>query len=296
MSPGMRLSSLEHRPVGHPAGRGPVATLRDGPPPSLPDARLAPGPSVWPVGAPEVCDPADVLLSRMLGTVMSFVPASVALGLKVGERLTVEGIIVFGAQEGDVDAAAPLIGRLSDLEPIDPFNPRRAAASGAGVLWAADAGGVESVAGSMYGRHLRRHGFGVPVTMYFRSDGRIISGLALLRALHAPPFDAHEVELLLELRPFLETAMEFTGAHEPVVSDVLPAAGLTAREAEVAGLVADGLSNAGIAVALGMSEATVKAHLTRVYAKLGVRSRTELAVLLPRRTEPPSAAVEAGAA
>jgi DNA-binding CsgD family transcriptional regulator len=77
---------------------------------------------------------------------------------------------------------------------------------------------------------------------------------------------------------------------------VLSIAGLTAREAEVARLVAGGLSNGRIAVALGMSEATVKAHLTRVYAKLGVRSRTQLAVLMPKFAEPAAAAVEAGAA
>ena len=41
-----------------------------------------------------------------------------------------------------------------------------------------------------------------------------------------------------------------------------------------------GESNAEIAAALGMSEKTVKTHLTHVYAKVGVRSRTELTVRL----------------
>jgi ATP/maltotriose-dependent transcriptional regulator MalT len=60
----------------------------------------------------------------------------------------------------------------------------------------------------------------------------------------------------------------------------LVADGLTAREREVAGLVAHGSSNADIARALTMSQATVKTHLTKIYAKLGVRTRTQLAVLL----------------
>ena len=50
---------------------------------------------------------------------------------------------------------------------------------------------------------------------------------------------------------------------------------LTAREVEVLQLTAQGLANKQIAVALGISEHTVKFHLSSLYAKLGVTSRTE---------------------
>lgn len=53
--------------------------------------------------------------------------------------------------------------------------------------------------------------------------------------------------------------------------------GLTPTEAEVARLVAQGLTNRGVADALFMSPHTVNANLRRVYRKLQVRSRTELA-------------------
>jgi DNA-binding CsgD family transcriptional regulator len=53
--------------------------------------------------------------------------------------------------------------------------------------------------------------------------------------------------------------------------------GLTAAEQRVAALVAAGGTNREVAAALFLSERTVASHLTRVYAKLGVRSRTELA-------------------
>lgn len=49
---------------------------------------------------------------------------------------------------------------------------------------------------------------------------------------------------------------------------------LSAREREVLGLVAQGLSNREIARSLFLSEATVKTHLIHVYDKLGVDSRT----------------------
>ncbi|HWK27055.1 MAG TPA: AAA family ATPase [Solirubrobacter sp.] len=52
---------------------------------------------------------------------------------------------------------------------------------------------------------------------------------------------------------------------------------LTAREREVADLVIQGRSNREVAGALFLSEKTVEHHLSRIYAKLGVRSRAELA-------------------
>jgi DNA-binding NarL/FixJ family response regulator len=59
--------------------------------------------------------------------------------------------------------------------------------------------------------------------------------------------------------------------------------GLTARELEIASLVAGGLSNKEIAARLGRSEETVKHHLTKVFEKTGVTSRVELALLAERR-------------
>ena len=52
--------------------------------------------------------------------------------------------------------------------------------------------------------------------------------------------------------------------------------GLTPAEERVAALVAKGQTNAEVAAALFLAERTVASHLTRVYSKLGVRSRTEL--------------------
>ena len=53
--------------------------------------------------------------------------------------------------------------------------------------------------------------------------------------------------------------------------------GLTPAERRVATLVAEGKTNREVASALFLGERTVASHLTHIYAKLGVRSRTELA-------------------
>ncbi|HEY7148862.1 MAG TPA: AAA family ATPase [Gaiellaceae bacterium] len=57
--------------------------------------------------------------------------------------------------------------------------------------------------------------------------------------------------------------------------------GLTAAERRVAALVAEGRTNREVAAALFLGERTVASHLTHIYAKLGIRSRTELARALP---------------
>ena len=55
---------------------------------------------------------------------------------------------------------------------------------------------------------------------------------------------------------------------------------LTGRELEVVVAVAQGLSNAEIGRRLFMSEATVKAHVSRVLAKLGLTNRVQAAILV----------------
>jgi DNA-binding NarL/FixJ family response regulator len=61
---------------------------------------------------------------------------------------------------------------------------------------------------------------------------------------------------------------------------------LTDRQREVAELVAQGLSNEEIAGRLFLSLATVKSHLTTMMRRVGVRSRTELAILITRASSP----------
>ncbi|MFG2139960.1 response regulator transcription factor [Streptomyces sp. NPDC048650] len=55
-------------------------------------------------------------------------------------------------------------------------------------------------------------------------------------------------------------------------------AGLTVRETDVLGLVTGGMTNRMIACALGISEKTVKNHLSAIYAKIGAADRTQAAL------------------
>ncbi|MFW9605313.1 MAG: response regulator transcription factor ErdR [Pseudomonas sp.] len=65
-------------------------------------------------------------------------------------------------------------------------------------------------------------------------------------------------------------------------------ANLTPQQFRVLTMVCDGLLNKQIAYELNVSEATVKAHVTAIFRKLGVRTRTQAALLLQQMESLPS--------
>jgi DNA-binding NarL/FixJ family response regulator len=79
-------------------------------------------------------------------------------------------------------------------------------------------------------------------------------------------------------------------AARRTASDAAPA--LSDREREVLDLLADGLPNKVIARRLGIAERTVKAHVSRIFAALGVTDRTQAAIWAQRHTGPASSGPE----
>ncbi|MCV2395208.1 LuxR C-terminal-related transcriptional regulator [Actinotalea sp. M2MS4P-6] len=103
-----------------------------------------------------------------------------------------------------------------------------------------------------------------------RDLARVVQGpRAAALAAHADALVEHDVELA---SVGAQTLCEL-GLWLPSVA---VATRLTPREREIAGLAAGGLSSRAIAERLTVSVRTVDSHLSRVFAKLGVRSRREL--------------------
>jgi DNA-binding NarL/FixJ family response regulator len=72
-----------------------------------------------------------------------------------------------------------------------------------------------------------------------------------------------------------QVAGALSGAVKPAQRKENPPDGLTAREAEVLGWIAAGLSNGEIAAELFIGETTVKTHINNAFAKIGARNRIE---------------------
>ena len=60
---------------------------------------------------------------------------------------------------------------------------------------------------------------------------------------------------------------------------------LNERERQIVALVVDGLTNSEIGDELGLSRSAVKWHLANIFRKLGVTSRTQVAVMATRRSQ-----------
>jgi DNA-binding NarL/FixJ family response regulator len=75
------------------------------------------------------------------------------------------------------------------------------------------------------------------------------------------------------------TVVQASGASEVEIARL----GLTKREVQIIGALVDGQTNKDIAATFGISEYTVKHHLTNIYDKLGVYNRVELVLFAINR-------------
>jgi pimeloyl-ACP methyl ester carboxylesterase/DNA-binding CsgD family transcriptional regulator len=93
-----------------------------------------------------------------------------------------------------------------------------------------------------------------------------------------------ENHVLLEHEPAFRQFFEALEAFLPGKRAlIVPIEGLTAREAEILERIAQGLDNAQIAAHLGMSEKTVRNHITHIFDKIGVENRSQAIVLARER-------------
>lgn len=230
-------------------------------------------------------DPAHALMGHALSWLMRFAPASLGLFYTVDERLSkflVGPIVARKRGPLTVDLHRSLTRYRERYHLIDPLAPRRFGGTERTVVdldEAAQSRAVES--GHYVAEFLGELGMCGQTSLYLRRDGRIVAGVDLMRSAVDPKPNAQHHAFLRASHGFLQQAY-VCASGLPRLLAVAPGAvdRLTDREAAVARLIARGASNAEAARALSISEATVKSHLGRVFQKLQIRSRTQLAVLV----------------
>lgn len=120
----------------------------------------------------------------------------------------------------------------------------------------------------------------VPILVVSSAEGAMVADEA--RAFGAVGFlrkDADLARIEDAIRAALGGAPSATTASEPVDQVRREVAGLTPTQLKVLLAVLDGKLNKQIAFDLGMSEATVKAHMTAIMRKLDVQNRTQAALV-----------------
>src|SRR3954454_17040459 len=158
----------------------------------------------------------------------------------------------------------------------DPFSPHRFTDRRHRVLTLEGIGGPDALRRSAYGREfLPESGFRHRICVHLWHDGQLVSVATLMRTDAEPPFEDRDVAFLHRAQPLVAYAYSQAIAHSAgETPDLLQR--LRPRQAQVARLAAQGLSNAEIAASLTISPATVKRHLATIYPTVGVRSRLEL--------------------
>ena len=84
-----------------------------------------------------------------------------------------------------------------------------------------------------------------------------------------------EADTLAEARRLGDVDAYLVAAAPPTRTTTVQSEPLTSRELEVLAALADGLSNKAIAARLGISDETVKFHLSAIFGKLGASNRTD---------------------
>ena len=207
----------------------------------------------------------SLLLKRQLGE-----PRAVALGL-----INLSDVLMrarrFARARHAVEEALVLAAELGDSQLIGTLRCNQARLDEEGDDWtSAAAHYAEAVDGHRAAGH--RHDTVVALVGHGRALHRLGRGteaVTRLREAEALAVDIGNAADLAGVRAGLAEIGE--------LSRTPPPPGITAREAEVLGLLGRGLTNREIAAALYLSVPTVERHLATAYRKLGLRGRVEAA-------------------
>jgi DNA-binding CsgD family transcriptional regulator/tetratricopeptide (TPR) repeat protein len=212
--------------------------------------------------------------------------AGEAAGLGIPDAIPFAGDLAEAlARAGAAERAGQVLARLQDqADATGLVYPRAAAARACGILARDPAEATAWFATA-------RSAYEIQPMPFEQARTLLCEGEALRRArspaaARRPLRHALTIFTGLGARPWAARAMtELAAAGVRNDTGTLAMDGLSPQELQVARAVGRGLNNVEAAAALFVSRKTVEAHLTRVYRKLGLRSRTELTRLIVTRDE-----------
>jgi DNA-binding CsgD family transcriptional regulator len=209
-----------------------------------------------------------------------------------------------GRWHGDLAEALVQVGELDEAQQVLERTREAAARLGRGsvlavldradALLAAARGDLDRAASGLRaaGRRLATLGYRLEEGRAELALGRVEARRGDIAAARSALDAAARIFRRARAHPWLDLASAELAAVEPSSVSACPAPvglppklnGLAEMERRVAGLVLEGATNREIAARLFISVKTVEATLTRVYRKLGIRSRVDIVRLASRRT------------
>jgi len=171
---------------------------------------------------------------------------------------------------------------------LDPMHPSRFEGQATRVvsnsMIMSEAKWRESV---MFKEFYQPNGYFHNCDMFLRQNDRIVAVLTLVRKMASRPFTAREVETLIQVQPFVEYSLGkiYISSRVHNRSSLSAEYDLTARELDVVEIALTGAGNKVLSKHLGISLPTLRTHLQRIFAKVGVRSNAELIAKLMRGLE-----------
>jgi DNA-binding CsgD family transcriptional regulator len=168
---------------------------------------------------------------------------------------------------------------------LDPMHPSRFESQATVVVSNSmimnDADWRETV---MFKEFYKPNGYFHNCDVFLKQNDRIVAVLTLVRKRASQPFTTREVQILNQVQPFIEYSLNKIHISNRVHnrSSLCAEYGLTAREMDVVEIALTGVGNKVLSRHLGISLPTLRTHLQRIFAKLGVRSNAELISRLVR--------------
>jgi DNA-binding CsgD family transcriptional regulator len=216
----------------------------------------------------------DLLIEEIHSFACGSLQASAAIFYWIGDAADMQNVTLTGI--------SPQIFRRyqAEMKYLDPLNISRLCGASLRVSRLQENGHLVSA-----GDYRQYHDFLVEsdvsdvMEFLFWRDGCAFAGLGVMKTRADPSFSGESLNFARFMQPY----MEFTLAGHPQLKQRRLEAQLggsyhlTRREIEVARLIRGGCTNDDVSDELGITLATVKSHVMRIFGKLGVENRTSMA-------------------